>query len=289
MSECAHRLHELDGHAVIRNLAHPADGDAQMRGKVLVATPLSIQPCFEFHSVSLDCSKPKRQDIPKLNRGSLAISMDKITQYRKEKLAALIKAKPYDGNQVAFAKRVGLSKGRISQLLDPSESFGERSARAMATKLRLGERYFEEGFDTDLDASPFIEVGRVDVRLAAGAGQIADVYEEIGSLSFRRDFLASCGVTPDNAAVVNVKGTSMEPTIANGSVLLINRKNAEPFSGKIFALAKVSEGLIVKRLIKTPSGWVARSDNPDGNPDFPIDDGEPVTIIGRAVWMGSKL
>ena len=37
-----------------------------------------------------------------------------------------------------------------------------------------------------------------------------------------------------------------------------------------------------------PSRWKV-TDNPDGNPDFRIDDGEPVKIIGRAVWMGAKL
>jgi phage repressor protein C with HTH and peptisase S24 domain len=81
----------------------------------------------------------------------------------------------------------------------------------------------------------------------------------------------------------------MEPTIPHGAVLLINSANTEARNGKIFALAKGDEGLVVKRLIKSGDMWIARSDNADGNPDFPINDGIPVTIIGRAVWIGTKL
>lgn len=138
-------------------------------------------------------------------------------------------------------------------------------------------------------AAPFVEVMRVNVTLSAGPGSQPDIQERLGSLSFRRDFLSSCGVTPESARIVNVRGTSMEPTIADGAVLLVNSVNRDPVNGKIFALAKGDEGLVVKRLIQANGLWYGRSDNSDGNPDFLINDGVPVTIIGRAVWMGAKL
>ena len=72
--------------------------------------------------------------------------MDKLTKHRKARLLALVEGAPYDGNQQSFATKAKLSKGRISQLLDPDESFGERSAKALALRLNLAERYFEDGF-----------------------------------------------------------------------------------------------------------------------------------------------
>jgi phage repressor protein C with HTH and peptisase S24 domain len=51
---------------------------------------------------------------------------------------------------------------------------------------------------------------------------------------------------------------------------------------------RTSEGLFVKCLMRKDSHWVAPSDNRDHD-DIPIDDGEPITIIGRAIWMGAKL
>jgi len=85
--------------------------------------------------------------------------MDRLTVYRKAKLAALIKASPYNGNQNAFADKVRLSKGRISQLLHPENAFGERSARSIATRLRLGDRYFEDGFGEGSPAPVPVEHG----------------------------------------------------------------------------------------------------------------------------------
>lgn len=70
--------------------------------------------------------------------------MDERTLTRKRRLQELIEGRPYLGNQSAFAERAGLSKGRITQLLDPSESFGERSARRIEGALRLSDGYFDD-------------------------------------------------------------------------------------------------------------------------------------------------
>lgn len=72
--------------------------------------------------------------------------MDEITQHRKRRLRALIDSKKFDGQQAKLAEASGLSEGRVSQLLDANQSFGERSAKNLAEKLGLAERYFEEGF-----------------------------------------------------------------------------------------------------------------------------------------------
>ena len=72
--------------------------------------------------------------------------MDDITQHRKARLRTLIDSPAYGGSQASFAKAAGLTEGRVSQLLDPNQSFGERAARNIASELRLADRYFEEGF-----------------------------------------------------------------------------------------------------------------------------------------------
>lgn len=69
--------------------------------------------------------------------------MDERTKTRKARLRKLIDAVPFLGNQQAFATRVRLSKGRITQFLDPDESWGERSARGIARKLSLPDDYFD--------------------------------------------------------------------------------------------------------------------------------------------------
>ena len=190
------------------------------------------------------------------------------------------------GSPGELQKRLGKTVSFWSDLLRGEKSFSSDLARSIEQGLGM-RKYSLAG---DQETTPFVEVMRTNVRLAAGSGAIEGTYEELGGLSFRKDFLRSCGVIkPENARIVDVDGTSMEPTIPDGAVLLVNIANREPFSGKVFALAKANEGLVVKRLIKHGDVWMARSDNPDGNPDFQINDSIPVTIIGRAVWMGAKI
>lgn len=138
------------------------------------------------------------------------------------------------------------------------------------------------------DGADFVDVPRIDVAVAAGDGSQAHLEDVIGHLKFSRGFLRGCGVSPVGARVVDVKGPSMEPTIKDGAVLLVSTNNREPVENQVFAMVRPVEGLIVKRLVRKDGHWVARSDNRDF-PDILIDNGEPVTIIGRAIWMGAKL
>lgn len=82
---------------------------------------------------------------------SLPKHMDDLTQHRKRRLQALVDGPPYFGNQSAFAVKAGLTKGRVSQLLDPRHSFGERAGMALAATLRLKDkRYFDNQADESI-------------------------------------------------------------------------------------------------------------------------------------------
>ena len=142
----------------------------------------------------------------------------------------------------------------------------------------------------DEDEGEFVEVQRVEVRLSAGGGAAATPYEAIGGLAFRRSFLREVGVSPEDAKIVDVHGSSMFPTIHDGSVLLISTKKSaqEPVHNKIFALIHAVDGLLVKRLMRDGGQWYAHSDNPAYDP-IAIGDGEPISILGRARWMAVKL
>lgn len=189
------------------------------------------------------------------------------------------------GSPSELKRRLGKTDSFWSDLLRGEKSFSSDLAREIERGLDLPRYYLDDA----VPESPFEEVKRINAALSAGHGSEPEIYEEVGTLSFRRDFLVGCGVSPQHAKVVDVKGTSMDPTIPHGAVLLINLANTEPRNNAVFALARQHGGLVVKRLIQKDGHWFARSDNPDGNPDFRIDDGEPVKVIGRAVWMGAKL
>lgn len=182
---------------------------------------------------------------------------------------------------------IDIGQGTLSRL-----SKGDPGARMESlNKLARYARCEPEGLlkmpDEDNDAE-HCDVNQLDVRLAAGDGHAEGYAEVIGSLKFKRSFLRACGVKPDNARVVDVRGHSMHPVIPNGSVVLIDTAAKEPVDGQIFALARAVEGIVIKRLVKDGEAWIAKSDNP-AEKSYQINDGEPITIIGRAVWLGVKL
>lgn len=66
---------------------------------------------------------------------------------RRERLRLLIDDR-YEGDRKRFASVAGMSESRVGQLLSPNyrngTSFGEKAARAIETKLRLPENYFDQ-------------------------------------------------------------------------------------------------------------------------------------------------
>lgn len=152
---------------------------------------------------------------------------------------------------------------------------------ANALKIPLGEI-------TGQDDHDFVDVPRIEIQVGAGPGRPAQIEEVTGHLKFTRDFLRVVGVQPGSARVVDVRGHSMEPTIKDGAVLLVSMRNKEPSENQVFVLLHPTEGPIVKRLVRVENQWLARSDNREFA-DIPIDDETPLTIVGRAVWMGARL
>lgn len=213
--------------------------------------------------------------------------MDELTRHRKRRLKELVDAPPYRGSQAALAASIHKTESYVSQLANPEKyPFGELTARRIAQTLRLDERYFEHGYQTD-DESLLIPL--LNVEVGAGSGRIVSSEEQIGGLTFRSDFLRECGIYgPDEGVVLNVKGHSMGNTVPDGAVVLVNKKGREPIKNKIFVFLD-DQGPVVKRVLYSNNRWIARSDNEDKTkyPDFPFKDGH--VLLGRAVWMGAKL
>lgn len=190
---------------------------------------------------------------------------------------------PAFGSPSELVKVLGRTSAFWSDRLHGRKPISTDLAYEVEDTLELGRLTLAGGTDPD-----FVDVPRVDVHVSAGHGTGAQIEEVTGHLKFSRAFLRSCGVQASNARVVDVKGYSMEPTIKDGAVLLVSTSNRDPVDNQLFALASPTEGMIVKRLVRVGEHWVARSDNRD-YPDKPINDGEPISIIGRAIWMGAKL
>lgn len=137
-------------------------------------------------------------------------------------------------------------------------------------------------------------IPQYSVQGAAGNGQINDHVEITGGLVFKRAWLARMHLREQNLHVIYVCGHSMEPTVSDADVVLIDQSQTTPRDGRIFVIRKPDGELIIKRLIQSiTGGWLIRSDNDDKRtyPDQPISetDIDQLQIVGRVVWHGGAL
>lgn len=207
-----------------------------------------------------------------------------------ENVALLIKGKAI-GRLREEMKTAGYSigQGTLSRIISGDTGVRMESVQKFAdffgvSSGALLHEPIEEG------ENDFVPISHLNVQVGAGNSRPVGVVASLGLLQFRRDFLRSAGVSPINAAAVTVKGMSMEPTIRDGSILLLNKADREPRSGHIYAFSWDGE-MLVKRFQKVANEWRAVSDNADKSeyPDILINGQAEALIQGRAIWVGSKL
>ena len=125
-------------------------------------------------------------------------------------------------------------------------------------------------------------------RLATAAGSGAlDLDETIKTHAyFRSDWLAKMGLQADRCRIIGVMGESMEPTLPDGCVILLDLNRTTILDGRIFVL-RTEDGLIVKRAGKDDAGnWLLVSDHSDWKAvPWP----RATVVKGEVKWMAREL
>lgn len=190
------------------------------------------------------------------------------------------------GAAASIARRLGVASSTVTKWCDGTIRTAKiddflRYMDALGIKLEDVFSKFEP------DTCGYGYVRKVQAKLGAGSSLITNGDLE-GMYAFRQDFINEMGGNPDALVMFDVLGSSMEPTIPDGSTVLVNLRDTSVRSGLIYAV-RVNDELLVKRLIQEPGRLVCHSDNPvygdsivDGeNPNF--------EIFGRIRWCASKL
>lgn len=111
------------------------------------------------------------------------------------------------------------------------------------------------------DASAYVPIIRIDT--AAGVGAVAGHEHVTGLARFSVAWLRMHGLIANRCRVMRVTGDSMEPTLPNGCMVLVNLHATQRKDGKVFVIRQDDE-LIIKRAADGGStGWLLVSDNPD--------------------------
>jgi phage repressor protein C with HTH and peptisase S24 domain len=136
----------------------------------------------------------------------------------------------------------------------------------------------------------FSMIPRLAVEASAGNGALAHHEESAGMLAFRADWLRRMGINPHAARALTAKGDSMEPTIRDGDILLVDTSIDRVRDNALYVV--VLGGLVlVKRVhVKRDGSLTLISDNSTFPPeDVPANETDDLSIAGRVMWFGRSI
>lgn len=203
-----------------------------------------------------------------------------------------------------IAQGVGVSKGAVTHWTNGTNQASGKRLISLASVLRCDPAWLASGDGSMLrkktEAAPgapsekdYALIPQYTAKGAAGNGHLNDHVEVKGGLAFKRDWLTRLGVKEHRCSVIYAEGSSMEPSIGDGEVVLIDHDDTEPRDGKVYVMLRPDGEIIIKRLTRQMSGWVIRSDNEDKRryPDEPISQEslQHIELVGRVVWRGGGL
>lgn len=211
----------------------------------------------------------------------------------------------------ALAKNAGMSSSQFYNLRDGAKDSKTGRPRGMRkeTAWRIEDAagvprgwldavHEEESNRLDSPSDDeFAMIPQLDLSASCGHGCYEDHVVVKGGLAFKRSSLATFGVPEASARIIHACGGSMEPTIQDGCVVLLNISDTEPREGRVYAIVQPDGGLVLKRLVRDylpalgGQGWVMRSDNTDKIkfPDKILPPDDRTVIVGRAVWNDNRL
>lgn len=208
-------------------------------------------------------------------------------------------------SEAELARRVGVRQSTMNALVR-GESQTSRSLWQIARELETTPEYLlgqvedpsvgtavtirDLSQDEDEDDDT-VEIDSVDVGYGMGGTYLdaPDAAVEVEKLRFTRTFLRNfTPAPPEMLFVATGHGDSMNPTIQDSDVVLVDRSDREPkMRDKIWAMSMGGIGMI-KRLRPQPDGtMIILSDNRDV-PEDRATDGE-LFIHGRVVAIVRKV
>lgn len=135
--------------------------------------------------------------------------------------------------------------------------------------------------DIDFSILPFY-----DIEASAGPGRVPAHELLSGVVAFDRNLLRALGATPDRCEVIWAQGDSMQPTIPDGSLLVVDPTQTDVRNGHIMVIS-VGDDLLVKRIRRRLDGLIDLiSDNPAYTPEtIGRDTIQQLRVIGRVIYF----
>lgn len=142
---------------------------------------------------------------------------------------------------------------------------------------------------TSVDSAPGDMVDVYNVEASAGYGALVGSEMVVDRLSFPPGYLRQItSSNPKNLAIIGVKGKSMEPTLSDDDIVMVDMTKRDLSYDGLFVVRDGGDSLLVKRISRGPRrGTVLLVSD---NPQYPNQEREfdQVEVVGKVIWKGVK-
>lgn len=146
--------------------------------------------------------------------------------------------------------------------------------------------------DTDRLTEEFVFVDKAEARPSAGGGSLETSARAETRYAFRLDWVLQKTPTSEGLRMMEVAGRSMENTLHNGDLVLVNERDVHLVEDRVYVV-RVHDEIYVKRFARTPGCYHFRGDNRElAYQDIsidPRDENLDWEVIGRVLWAGKEL
>lgn len=205
-------------------------------------------------------------------------------QHRRERLLALIDTE-YGGERVRFCDKTEISESRLAQILSSTyrngEAFTEKTARKLEALTGLPSLYFDQGAvpaDDLLELVPgarrvheaiegdpsLTQIMKVTIKVQAGITgfRVEPEHHDGKTMGVPTDWVRNERFVSADLLAITVRGESMEPSLYDGDVIVVNTGDKKIVDGSVYAVNYEGE-VVVKRMVRDAGMWWLTSDNLD--------------------------
>lgn len=128
-----------------------------------------------------------------------------------------------------------------------------------------------------------------NVEASAGYGALVGSEMVVDRLSFPPGYIRQItSSNPKNLAIISVKGKSMEPTLSDDDIVMVDLTKTDLSYDGLFVVRDGGDSLLVKRISRGPRrGTVLLVSD---NPQYPNQERafEDIEVVGKVIWKGVK-
>lgn len=230
----------------------------------------------------------------------------------KERLAFVIGNEP----PYTWAKRIGLGKSTLAGILNEGANPRTSTLIKIATSTDISINWlltgkgspwmntlpypYQEGAMTMVKEpgepyrvvpQSYVVVPRFSIQIDDGEGNAFHCDQVVDHMAFKSDWVQGImGLDPKKIALVTVMGDSMEPTLREGDLVLLDQRDRSMKNDAIYVVRR-DEDLVAKRLQRGFDGSVTIKNDNAAYEDIkiPLEQADQLSIVGRVVWSGRRL